>query len=65
MLDEPLIIGRGDEVDIRVNRPGISVTMKGTAMGRAREGETLRVKNNRSGKIVTATAIAPGLVQVE
>ena len=65
MVDEPVIIGRGDQVDIRVKRPGISVTMKGTAMGKAREGETLRVRNSRSGKIISAIAVAPGIVQVK
>jgi flagella basal body P-ring formation protein FlgA len=65
MLEPPILVKRGDKVAIRVNRPGIQVEMDGIAMGSGQAGERIRVRNRQSNKIVFATVIARGLVQVK
>lgn len=65
MIEAPMVIERGDEVTIRVEKPGIRIESKGTAMEPARAGERLRVRNNQSQKVITATAVSAGLVQVK
>lgn len=65
MLEAPQVIERGDEVIILVEKPGIRIESKGTAMEPARAGERLRVRNSQSQKVITATAVRAGLVQVK
>lgn len=65
MLAPPLLVKRGEKVIIRVNRPGIKVEMDGQAMGAGQAGKQIRVKNLQSNKIIRATVIARGLVQVQ
>lgn len=65
MLELPELVRRGQFVAIRIERPGIQVEMEGTAMGSGHQGERIRVRNNQSGKIISATIVARGLVQVE
>ncbi|WP_430459845.1 flagellar basal body P-ring formation chaperone FlgA [Thalassolituus sp. LLYu03] len=64
MVEPPVVIERGDAVQILVSRPGIRIEMKGTALESARTGERLRVRNDQSQKVLTATAVRAGLVQV-
>ncbi len=64
MIEPPVIIRRGEPVSIRINRPGIHIEMKGIALSKARAGERIRVRNEGSGKIISAEAIKPGVVQV-
>ena len=63
-LTEPLLIKRGDKVVISADQPAFSITMKGTAMMNGRKGQRIPVKNQNSGRIITATVIEPGLVSV-
>ena len=65
MLELPILVKRGQAVAIRLQRPGIEVEMDGTAMGSGHQGERIRVRNNQSGKIISAVIIARGLVQVK
>lgn len=65
MVQLPLLIKRGEKVAIRINRPGIKVEMEGTAMGAGHKGEQIRVRNRQSQKVISATVVARGLVQVE
>lgn len=64
MIEDPLVIRRGETVVILIDRPGIHIEMKGTALADSSAGEQIRVRNNQSGKIITATAVRAGLVQV-
>lgn len=65
MVEAAVVIERNDQVVIEVNRPGIRIEMKGTALEDACAGERLRVRNNQSGKVVMARAVRRGLVQVQ
>lgn len=61
---EPKLIKRGELVMINSDSPGFSIQMSGQAMMDGTKGQLIRVKNNTSGRIISATVIAPGRVAV-
>lgn len=65
MLAPPLLINRGEQLSIRIQRPGIRIEMKGTALEAGRRGQRIRVRNDQAQKTLTAVVIDKGLVQVE
>ena len=60
-----LMIRKGDEVIISASKGAMSVKMPGEALNDGREGRQIRVKNNRSQRIIKATVVAVGLVEVQ
>lgn len=65
MIALPVLVERGQQVSIRVQRPGIRVEMKGTALDAGSAGDRIRVRNDSSQKIISATVVERGLVQVD
>lgn len=65
MLALPVLVERGQLVTIRVQRPGLRIEMKGTALDAGSAGERIRVRNDSSQKILSATVIESGLVQID
>ena len=65
MLEHPLLIQRGEQVTIRVVKPGIRIEMKGSALEDGKIGERIRVRNEQSQKVVSGLVLERGLVQVE
>lgn len=63
MLDAPLAIKRGDEVSVEALAGSIRVVTTGTAVSDGRIGQKIRIKNNQSAKILSATVISAGKVQ--
>lgn len=63
LLDAPLAIRRGDEVSVEALAGSIRVDTTGTAVSDGRIGQKIRVKNNQSAKILSATVIGAGKVQ--
>jgi flagella basal body P-ring formation protein FlgA len=63
-LAMPMVISRGEIVSIYAISTAISVEASGTALGNGRIGELIRVKNNRSGRIVQAKVTAAGKVEI-
>jgi len=63
-LQLPKIVKKGDKVTIITNRGGLSVIHQGIAMGNASKGERVQVKNKRSSRIIQASVISPGRVEV-
>ena len=63
-LTSPTVIKRGDFVSVKASSGTISVVTKGTAMSSGRVGEQIRIKNNRTARILKARIIAPGKVRV-
>jgi flagella basal body P-ring formation protein FlgA len=61
---EPKLIKKGDKIIISASQPGFSVRMSGLAMMDGAKGQTIRIKNQNSGRIVNATVIEPGVVSV-
>lgn len=64
-VSEPKLIKRGDNLVISsAARSDFSIRMNGTAMMDGIKGQSIRIKNQSSGRIITATVIEPGLVTV-
>ena len=59
-----LLIHKGDHVMITASKGAMSVKMPGEALNDGREGRQIRVKNKRSQRIIKATVVAQGLVEV-
>jgi flagellar basal body P-ring formation protein FlgA len=61
---EPRLIKRGDKIIISTMQPAFSIRMNGIAMMDGTKGQLIRVKNENSGRIISATVIEPGLVSI-
>ena len=64
MLKRAYMVKRGESVYLVVKTPGLQVRMKGKALGNATKGNTVRVKNLSSDRIVEGVATAPGVVSI-
>ncbi len=62
MLDSPLLIAKDDTVIITSSSSLMSVSTLGTALQSGKKGRQIRVKNNRSGKIIKAYITGVGKV---
>lgn len=60
-----LMIYKGDKVMIIASKGPMSVKMPGEALNDGREGRQIRVRNNRSERIVRGKVVAPGQVLVQ
>lgn len=63
-LVEPKLIKRGDKVVISTTKSEFSIRMSGIAMMDGTKGQLIKVKNQNSGRIISATVVEPGLVSV-
>lgn len=59
----PLAVRKGYAVIIEAHRNGISIKASGTALEDGEIGKQIRVKNDRSGRVIKAEVIKPGLVR--
>lgn len=64
ILIEPTVVNRGDQVRLRARTGNISVDTQGTALGSGRVGDQVRVRNDRSERIVRGKVVAPGTVEI-
>ena len=64
MIDDPPVIRKGDRVILEVRRGGLLVQTEGLAKAAGKSGETIPVKNRKSGLEVLGTVMAAGLVEV-
>jgi flagella basal body P-ring formation protein FlgA len=64
-VTEPRVIKRGDKVIISTTQPAFAIRMNGAAMMDGTKGQRIRVKNENSGRIISATVIEEGLVAVK
>jgi flagella basal body P-ring formation protein FlgA len=64
MIDLPIIIRRGQEITLRVVKPGFSVNMKGISLSKGRKGDVIKVKNSRTEKVLFGTVISADLISV-
>ncbi len=60
-----MLVHKGDQVMISASKGAMSVKMPGEALSDGREGRQIRVKNKRSQRIIKATVVARGLVEVQ
>lgn len=59
----PLLVKRGDQVVIRAEGEGIYASTSGEALQDGSRGETIRVRNLSSGKVITAWVVEKGVVE--
>lgn len=64
VLVEPTVVERGDQVRLRARTGNISVDTQGTALSSGRVGDQVRVRNDRSERIVRGKVVAPGTVEI-
>jgi len=64
MISLPIIVQRGQAITLRVERPGFAVDMKGLALKKGRQGDTIKVKNSSSNRVLFGTIIHADLVLV-
>lgn len=62
-LMPPLMVARGQQVVMVARGDSFAATTSGVALEGGSEGEVIRVKNSRSGKIVSARIVATGKVE--
>ncbi len=63
LLRPPLAVRRDDRVTIQAGSDQLSIRTTGTALEDGRQGEQIRVRNDRSGRTIRARVLAPGRVQ--
>jgi flagella basal body P-ring formation protein FlgA len=64
MINLPIIVKRGQTMTLRVERPGFAVNMKGIALKKGRKGDSIKVKNSSSNKVLFGTIVHGDLVLV-
>lgn len=64
-IAEPKLIKRGDKITISSVRSDFAIRMNGLAMADGIKGQVIRIKNESSGRIISATVIEAGLVSVD
>lgn len=63
-LKEPQIVKRGDKVILEAGNKSINVVTIGHALNAGQLGEQIKVRNEKSQRVVDATVVAPGKVRV-
>ncbi|WKE66527.1 flagellar basal body P-ring formation chaperone FlgA [Gallaecimonas kandeliae] len=63
LLAEPLWVKKGEGVLIRVQAQGVAASMAGTALEDGGKGELVKVRNNSSGKVLSALVVEKGVVE--
>ncbi|MBV8247806.1 MAG: flagellar basal body P-ring formation protein FlgA [Comamonas sp.] len=62
-VERPIAVRKGDKVEIRAQGDGVQVSVAGIATASAKLGDTITVRNARTGRPVKGTLIAPGVLQ--
>ncbi|MBL1265132.1 flagellar basal body P-ring formation protein FlgA [Methylomicrobium sp. RS1] len=65
LVAEPILIRRGEKIAITSSRPGFEVRMNGQAMMDGARGQKIRVKNESSGRVISASVVESGIVSVD
>jgi flagella basal body P-ring formation protein FlgA len=60
----PQLVKRGTLVTMKIETPYILITAQGKALQDGAEGDTVRVTNTQSNRIVEGIVIAPGVVEI-
>lgn len=64
LLEQPVMVERGQNVLITARLEGIEASTSGEAMKQGRKGEVIRVRNTSSQRIVDAVVVSPGVVRI-
>ncbi|WP_347329500.1 flagellar basal body P-ring formation chaperone FlgA [Marinimicrobium locisalis] len=63
-LEAATVVRRGDQVRLKAKTGSITVDTKGTALSDGRVGDQVRVRNDRSERVIRGRVIGPGTVEV-
>lgn len=63
-LEAPVMVERGQQVLMIAEHDGIEARTKGEALKKGRKGEVIKVKNTRSGRVVSAVVVDTGTVRM-
>ncbi|MGD9591663.1 MAG: flagellar basal body P-ring formation chaperone FlgA [Candidatus Berkiella sp.] len=64
MVKPPVLVHRGETVKLVVKAPGLTIEGTGIAQSDGMKGQTIRIKNSRSSRMVEATVQEPGVAVV-
>ena len=64
MLSAPLLVERGQRVHLLTGIPGLSIRMRGVSLDDGARGDSVRVRNPASNRVVRARVVASGVVQM-
>ncbi len=64
-VENPRVVGRGELVTLTYERPGISLTARGRALGDGAVGDSVSVLNEQSRRTVEGVVVAAGVVRVD
>lgn len=64
-LAQPIVVKRGDSVNIQARSGPVEVNVAGEALEAGRRGDVLRVRNTSTGKVIRARVLESGLVEPE
>jgi len=60
LIELPVLVRRGDRLGVSARAAGITVQISGEALGTARLGERVRVRNLQSGRVIDAVVTGSG-----
>ncbi|MCB1631480.1 MAG: flagellar basal body P-ring formation protein FlgA, partial [Pseudomonadales bacterium] len=63
LLEQPVLVRRGDRINVDTVPGTISVRISAEALGTARRGERVRVRNLQSGRVIDAIVTGDGSAQ--
>ncbi len=63
LAQSSVLVRRNETVVIRLDRPGLTVTAVGTALQEARTGETIKVRNDDSRRVIVCKVNSDGTVE--
>lgn len=64
LVQPPKMVKRGQNIDLFVKTRSYEIHSEGKALSDGARGDVIRVKNNRSSRIVEGTVVGPGIVQI-
>lgn len=65
MLDPLILVRAGQPVEILLQGRGMRITAEATPLDAGMSGQKIRVRNQVTGKILTATVVGPRLVEIQ
>ncbi|MGH9757976.1 MAG: flagellar basal body P-ring formation chaperone FlgA, partial [Candidatus Acidiferrales bacterium] len=65
MLDPLILVRSGQPVEILLQGRGMRITAEATPLDAGMSGQKIRVRNQVTGKILTATVVGPRLVEIQ
>ncbi|MDA8479952.1 flagellar basal body P-ring formation chaperone FlgA [Citrobacter sp. Awk 4] len=60
MLEAAMLVRKGDKVNLTLAEGEMAISMQGTALQDGQKGETISIKNEKSGKVISASVSGPG-----